>query len=630
MNLTHYPMQSDKNRGSTSNIHNLNQIPQNNFQNQNKYNLSYNQHQHQNQQHFNTSNNRISNPPSNYPLSNVSVSQVRNTGSTNPPLKSILKKCLDLKSPSANQSKPSKRPIKWEDYSLEKVKIFKLTDEPDCADITEEEYNKIQEELKTNPKYRILEDMRLKEINMEKENMNKARDKVKIAQEALLKMIPQMFFKSLKEISKGEDFDQAEEESTEKKLIKELNNNSLAVNYYKDTDIPLCPTMKEEKMFDFVDEDIPKIENEFIPEEPKTNKDQENFEKTEVLKSIQEFITENRIPPEISQRLQAKIETLEKFSVEDLPELYSSINSELSHSNPNHNHLKIPLSNSISNMSSTMPSIGNRKHNGYNNYTTMGSQGEMIGFKNGMAGDQPYGNTRINDQGMSNIAHNDNAPGIMESSMNTGNNNFNKYGHRSNFYHNRNENREGGNYMGSNQNNNDGYFGKMDMTKYKTKPCKNYHGPDGCMRDIKCYFIHDPMYKGVDIPLFNPDNYREEASSRPQHFHNNHNQGYQGHRNRYNNHFQGHGHNNNQESYGNNNNNYGYNKQRHYNNSNNNNNSNYQRGGFPNVPSPSMNFNMNNNGGFSGNSSFNNKSHIASGQSPAYSPGYNHMNQNQS
>jgi hypothetical protein len=75
---------------------------------------------------------------------------------------------------------------------MERVKIFKLTDEPNAGPVTEEEYQKIQLEILKNPNYKYLEDMRSKEINMEKENMSKARDKTKNTKDLLYKMISQI------------------------------------------------------------------------------------------------------------------------------------------------------------------------------------------------------------------------------------------------------------------------------------------------------------------------------------------------------------------------------------------------------------------------------------------------------
>ena len=50
----------------------------------------------------------------------------------------------------------------------------------------------------------------------------------------------------------------------------------------------------------------------------------------------------------------------------------------------------------------------------------------------------------------------------------------------------------------------------MNLSKFRTKPCRNYHGPNGCMRGDNCHFIHDPLYPGQDIPNFNLANYRKE------------------------------------------------------------------------------------------------------------------------
>jgi hypothetical protein len=75
---------------------------------------------------------------------------------------------------------------------LEKVKVFKLTDEVEAPPVTEEEYKKIQIEILKNPNYKLMNDMRSKEINMEKENLSKVREKNKITKDILTKMIPSM------------------------------------------------------------------------------------------------------------------------------------------------------------------------------------------------------------------------------------------------------------------------------------------------------------------------------------------------------------------------------------------------------------------------------------------------------
>ncbi len=37
-------------------------------------------------------------------------------------------------------------------------------------------------------------------------------------------------------------------------------------------------------------------------------------------------------------------------------------------------------------------------------------------------------------------------------------------------------------------------------SKYKTVPCKYYHGPQGCERGEECTYIHDKEYQGRPTP----------------------------------------------------------------------------------------------------------------------------------
>lgn len=89
--------------------------------------------------------------------------------------------------------KDKKQKVRFElEERLERVKIFKLTDEVEASAVTEEEYQKIQIEILKNPNYKFLNDLRSREINMEKENLSKAREKNKITKDILYKMIPKM------------------------------------------------------------------------------------------------------------------------------------------------------------------------------------------------------------------------------------------------------------------------------------------------------------------------------------------------------------------------------------------------------------------------------------------------------
>jgi hypothetical protein len=135
---------------------------------------------------------------------------------------------------------------RWEPESkLEKVKIFKQLDEPNAAAVTDEEYHKIQTEILKNPNYKYLEDMRSREVNMEKEGIGKARDKFKINRELLCKMVPQVQWrrpigkfiylnlelKAFQENLENENIRGTE--STEKGIINSLIGKILGVTYFR-------------------------------------------------------------------------------------------------------------------------------------------------------------------------------------------------------------------------------------------------------------------------------------------------------------------------------------------------------------------------------------------------------------
>jgi hypothetical protein len=509
--------------------------------------------------------------------------------------KSILKKVSNISARYSKQQNQQKKPkIRFEDDRLlEKIKIFKLSDEPDCNEVSEEEYIKIQKEILSNPNYRnLVADMRMREISMEKENINKAKDKLKLAKESLKNMIPQAFSKPFKEVFRGENYDLADStKSTEKLAIKIMNGNCLAVNYYKEIDIPPCPKINEEKMFDFCDESIPKLENEYS----KVDEIQAEKEKAKqvVMKQINDFIVENRIQPEISVKLQNKIQQLENFSVEDLPELYSSINNELySMSNPL-NSLNFPK-HSISNTTnipnhnignytfpnknySNLPNVNLNSGNGNGRYmvnfpknfpvnsgvninhnpnfnsqlnnnfkqntnsfnhggipNNNNTNGKQLGhvnsnmhFNNLNGVNSTNDNTNFTSPGTGshwNVNNNTENNNSSNYNPNNNNNNVNNHSHNINpnqgkpNYHNNNTfNNFHQNKPRNQHNNTDGGFreSKMDPSRYKTKPCNKYHGPIGCTFDEKCFFIHDPRYKGVEIPNFEPENYREESYKGP-------------------------------------------------------------------------------------------------------------------
>jgi len=148
-------------------------------------------------------------------------------------VKGILKKTLENEK---NQKKKVK--IRWEsDNRIEKIKIFKLTDEPNAPEVTEEEYERIQQEILKNP-HRVFEDMRdmrSREINMEKENINKVREKSNKTKEILYQMIPRLPFTILYELKIDDNDNQLAEpkESLEKEEINQIIQKTFAVKYFR-------------------------------------------------------------------------------------------------------------------------------------------------------------------------------------------------------------------------------------------------------------------------------------------------------------------------------------------------------------------------------------------------------------
>jgi len=220
--------------------------------------------------------------------------------------------------------------VKWESESrIEKVKIFKMIDEPEQPAITEEEYHKIQMEILKNPNYKYSTDMRSKEVNMEKDIMSKARERSKKVKDSLHHMVPQISWRrpyDLKpvnqiEISEG-DFTHTNtkgSESEEKQIINSLCQKILSVTYFRDSEIPECPQMGGSMLFSFTDDAIPKIENlkkSYNAEKPNPN--------AEILEYINNYYEETPSPDFVKsliQKLQSK-----EFSPEESSKISEYLN----------------------------------------------------------------------------------------------------------------------------------------------------------------------------------------------------------------------------------------------------------------------------------------------------------------
>ncbi len=375
--------------------------------------------------------------------------------------KSILKKV----EPGKKIEKKAK--VKWEsEIRMERVKIFKSTDEPSANEVSEEEYRRIQLELMKNPDHVYLKDIRLKEIRLEKENMSKAREKSKQAKEILMKMIPQMAWRRPYELKvssmemENDDyptFKMRGRESEEKQMVNILCQKILSVTYFRESEIPDSPKAGAYQLFCFTNEDIPKIENwkkVYNYEKPNPN--------AEILEQIEKTY-EMTPSPEFIKLLITKLQEKE-FTSEESTKIMDYLSK---HSGKG---------------------IKNSNIDASNNQTKQMNM-NMV----------PFNNFNLNMNNPINL-NSVNIPSLPINSTNISTINAN-----------------GGNSV--NLNNlpippynvmpmNFTLFNKRPPNlKYKTRPCNNFHGPNGCTRSDNCHFIHDSTYAGREIPNFNYLNY---------------------------------------------------------------------------------------------------------------------------
>ena len=476
-------------------------------------------------------------------------------------LKSILKNNNDNHSINSNQNKNRfEKHLQWDEKNLEKYKIFKMSDEPNLPELSEEEYNKIQLEVLNNPNYRHIENMRLKEINMEKEKINQVRDKGKTANEVLKKMLPHCEIKQLEKVYLDENYDLANSyESKEKESITISNNLVLAVNYFRDSDIPDCPLMKEEEMYDFFDENIPKIDNQLKEDveniTKNVNSNQSNdlllnneinvcdidSKKLNVISQVKNFLIFNRVDPIKSNFIINNIKSMNNILEDNIQNIFNFIRKEyLDNSSFIQNSTNFSNNNDIKPFYNTnIPNNFVKNNNNLINFNNQNNCSNMLINNNANVNQLTnsnfnmmnnllktsnsniklntsyYNNSTTNNTISSNNLNTFNRINMNNNVLNTNLNylkdnknlNFpistNKYYFNSfiNNYNNTNKNNNNTNnnsqYSNINKNN------PTENTKYKTKPCNHYHSQEGCKREEKCSFIHNPEYKGIPIPYSN-------------------------------------------------------------------------------------------------------------------------------
>ena len=124
------------------------------------------------------------------------------------------------------------------------MKIFKSTDEPNAPNISQEEYMKIQEEVRKNPHKFKIEEIRKKEVTMD---INQQKE-------------PEIAWKFPKKIKLDQEieneFNEHGKESQQNKYIEDICESELKVYYFNEIPEPI---EKEKKMYSFTDENIPKL-----------------------------------------------------------------------------------------------------------------------------------------------------------------------------------------------------------------------------------------------------------------------------------------------------------------------------------------------------------------------------------
>ena len=416
----------------------------------------------------------------------------------------------------------SKKSVHFNDQNLIEVKIFKSTDEPSAPNISKEEYMKIQEEVRKNPHIFKLEEIRKKEITMDISQQKEP--------EIEWKFPPRIKLDSDIELELNEEG----KESQEKKYIQDFCDGQLRVRYFDQIPEPQ-EIEKMAIMFSFTDENIPKIENSQIA--TKTNDvtiedvlnfwnkiTQKNITK-EDLSQLKELLgkvvdIDNEKRQQILDTAQNQYEQEKLANQNYLNSNGNSINinnnltinnnqrilSMNNYSNPINFNPMNPMANTALALLNNLKQFSNPQNNpniDQNNYSNLNPN-----FQNMSQNTDPNNLLKLNSQTqVQNIVANP-VPNFQNMNYNQFDPNFAALNQLNNFQqqlqNNNNNNHQKTNFdqrmiMESAQ--------RMNVTKYKTKPCRNYHSSTGCTRGDNCFFIHDPNFKGREIQNFDSRNY---------------------------------------------------------------------------------------------------------------------------
>ena len=386
--------------------------------------------------------------------------------------------------------------VHFKDLSLVEVKIFKSTDEPNAPNITQEEYMKIQEEVRNNPeKHKTkIEEIRKKEVNMD----NPKQKEIEISWKFPKKLyLDEEVEKSINE--QGKD-------SIQNKFIEELCSTELKTYYFK-KEIPE-PTELEKKLYSFTDDDIQKIENSKIA--TKTN-DITIADVSKFWDNLGNNITKQNLI-DLEELLEKAIDIESDTKNQILEQARNKYEQEMNNQNfQNPNNININNNLTINNNQKFLMS-------GYSNLNI--NPDSALQIINNMKALQPnldqggYPNV-INDNYLNqNIQEvfkqqniNSNPQNILTNqipNMNIPNFTPQNYNQINNFQQ---ANKSGHHQMNIDQKMMMESCQRMNVSKYKTKPCRNYHSPTGCTRGDNCFFIHDEEYKGREIQNFDVKRY---------------------------------------------------------------------------------------------------------------------------
>ena len=415
----------------------------------------------------------------------------------------------------------SKKTVHFNDQNLTEVKIFKSTDEPNAPNISHEEYMKIQEEVRKNPHIFKIEEIRKKEITMDINQQKEPEIEWKFPTRIKLELDIET---ELNELGK---------ESQEKKNVQDICDSQLRVRYFDKIQEP-SELQNSSKMFSFTDETIPKIENSQIA--TKTN-DVSIADVSLFWENIsQKKITEEDLS-KLKELLEKAVEINEDYKQQILDiaqKKYEQGQMNPNYANPNNNininnNLTINNNQRILSMNNYPPSMNfnpmnqvqNPALNLINNINNIKQFPQNIDQNNILSqnyqalqntlqtstqniGINPLNIPNINmnypfDQNIATLNQLNNFQQQMQNNIIPGNNTTHQ---KQNF--------DQRMILESAQ--------RMNLSKYKTKPCRNYHSSTGCTRGDNCFFIHDPNYKGREIQNFDPRNYERDFPLQIQNF----------------------------------------------------------------------------------------------------------------